>query len=162
MLQEKCYKARSSSMSGLRLVLLGGFDARVGDGPPLTLGPRKSRALLAYLAVAGPRPQPRGTLAPLLWGDVPDEQARQSLRKALWDVRQVLVGATPPPLITSGETVALTAEMIDVVEFRALAGDTRPDSWRTAMELYRGDLLDGFRVDESAFEEWLIPQRVRL
>ena len=149
-------------MSGLRLALLGGFDVRVGEGPPLALGPRKSRALLAYLAVAGSRPQPREALAALLWGDVPEEQSRQSLRKALWGVRQALAGATPPPLTTSNEAVTLVPETADVLEFQALARGAHPEAWRSALQLYRGDLLEGFRLDEPAFEEWLTAQRVRL
>ena len=149
-------------MPGLRISLLGGFEARVGEGPALALGPRKSRALLAYLAVAGPRPHSRETLATLLWGEVPDEQSRQSLRKALWDLRQALAGATPPPLATSNETVTLVPEAVDVLEFQALARGAGPDAWRSAVELYRGDLLDGFRLDESAFEDWVTAQRVRV
>src|SRR5262245_50586727 len=159
MLQGKCYKARGSSMSGLRLALLGGFDARVGDGPSLTLGPRKSRALLAYLAVAGPRPHPRETLATLLWGDVADEQSRQSLRKALWDLRQALLGVTPAPLVTTNDSVTLAPESVDVLEFQALARGGNPEAWRSAMSLHRGELLDGFRMDEPAFEEWIAAQR---
>jgi DNA-binding SARP family transcriptional activator len=117
---------------------------------------------LAYLALAGPRPHPRDTLASLLWGSVPDEQSRQSLRKALWDLRQALAGATPPPLITNNETVALVPEAVDVLEFQTLARDGRPEALRQAMALYQGDLLDGFRVDEPGFEEWLNAQRVHL
>src|ERR1043165_5132470 len=28
--------------------------------------------------------------------------------------------------------------------------------------LYKGDLLDGLRIDEPTFEEWLLPERERL
>jgi DNA-binding SARP family transcriptional activator len=149
-------------MSGLRLTLLGGFEARVSGGPSLIIGPRKTRALLAYLAVAGPRAHPRSTLAALLWGEVAEDQSRQSLRKALWDLRQALAEAAPAPLSTDNETVTLVPETVDVLEFEALVQDGRPDALRAAMKIYRGDLLEGFRVDEPGFEEWLTRQRARL
>jgi DNA-binding SARP family transcriptional activator len=149
-------------MPGLHLVLLGGFEARVGDGPPVALAPKKSRALLAYLAAAGPRPHPRDTLATLLWGEVPEEQSRQSLRKALWDLRHALACAKPSPLTTTNETVTLVPESVDVLEFRAHAREGGAAARRAALGLYRGDLLEGFRVDEPAFEEWLTSQRAHL
>jgi DNA-binding SARP family transcriptional activator len=117
---------------------------------------------LAYLAVAGPRPHPRDTLAALLWGEVPEEQSRQSLRKALWDLRHALACAKPSALTTTNETVTLVPEAVDVLEFRAHARESGAGALRTAMGLYRGDLLEGFRVDEPAFEEWLTSQRAHL
>jgi DNA-binding SARP family transcriptional activator len=149
-------------MGGLHLTFLGGFEARVGEGASLTVTPRKTRALLAYLAIAGPRAIPRATLAALLWGSVPEDQSRQSLRKALSDLRQALAGATPPSLLTDRETVTLVPERVDLFEFQALARDGRPEALREAMALYRGDLLEGFRVGEPAFEEWLWRERERL
>ncbi|HEX9925405.1 MAG TPA: hypothetical protein VGD99_22300 [Anaerolineae bacterium] len=49
----------------------------------------KAQAALYYLALTG-RPQTRGTLAGLLWGDVPEALARTSLRKALTNLRQTM------------------------------------------------------------------------
>jgi DNA-binding SARP family transcriptional activator len=152
----------STATPGLGLTLLGEFQARIGCGPLLAIGPRKNRALLAYLAVAGPRAHPRDSLCTLLWGEVPEDQARQSLRKALCDLRQALAGATPPPLLADSETVTLVPETVDALEFQALVRDGRPEALRGAMALYRGDLLDSLRVDEPAFEEWLTLQRERL
>jgi len=148
-------------MSQLHLVLLGGFEVQVG-GSALTIVSRKSRALLAYLAISGSRPHARDALAALLWGDVPTDQSRQSLRKTLWDLRQALACARPSPLVTDGESVRLIPETVDVREFEVLVQNGQPDALRRAAELYRGDLLEGFRVDELAFEQWLTRQRARL
>src|SRR5262249_48091931 len=137
-------------------------EARIGDGLTLSLPARKSRALLAYLAIAGQRAERRERLASLLWGDVPEEQSRQSLRKALSHLRGALAGVGPEPLSTDGATIALVPEAVDVLQFEALIRDGRPDGLREAMALYRGDLLEGFRIDESAFEEWLTRERERL
>ena len=149
-------------MPGLRIRVLGDFEARLGSGDTLSLPARKSRALLAYLASTGPRAHPRHTLAALLWGDVSDRQSRQSLRKTLWDLREALAGTEPPPLSTAGDMVVLAAETVDVLEFEALVRGGHPDGLRDAMALYRGDLLEGLRVDEPAFEEWLTRERERL
>ena len=46
--------------SRLSLAFLGGFQARLGSGAPLTLANNKAQALLAYLAVSpGAPPYPR-------------------------------------------------------------------------------------------------------
>jgi len=149
-------------MSGLQLALLGGFEARLARGPVLQIAPKKSRALLAYLAIARQRPQPREKLAALLWGDVPEQQSRQSLRKAVWELREALAEVRPPPLLMDGETIALTVCAIDVHRFEALARERSPVALREAMALYRGHLLEDFRVGEPAFEEWLTLERERL
>jgi DNA-binding SARP family transcriptional activator len=84
-------------MVRLCLTLLGGFQARLGQGPPLALPTRKSQALLAYLALPLGRAHPRDTLAALLWGRHatelrPSQPATGPLliRKALGDAHGVL------------------------------------------------------------------------
>ncbi len=47
------------------LTLLGGFQARLGSGPPLAL-PAKTQALFAYLAMPLGAAHPREKLATLL------------------------------------------------------------------------------------------------
>ena len=54
-------------MSGLRLYLLGGFEVREGEVPLIGFKTNKARALLAYLAMEGRRPQHREKLVGLLW-----------------------------------------------------------------------------------------------
>src|SRR5262245_7787801 len=152
----------SGSVLGLSLTLLGGFEASVARSPVLTKASRKSRALLAYLALAGRRACPRDTLAALLWGEVPEDQSRQSLRKALFELRSTLADVKCLPLSTDGEKVSLIADEVDVLTFETLVRDGRPDALRQAMALCQGDLLEGLRVDEPAFEDWLTRERERL
>ena len=59
-------------MARVTLELLGGFSARVGAGPALSLGTRKAQALIAYLAVPPGRPHSRDKLASLLWSEAGD------------------------------------------------------------------------------------------
>ena len=145
------------------LKLFGGFQARLEPGLPLTLPTRKAQALLAYLALRPDPPPHRDSLAALLWPDRTDDQARASLRHAVYELRRAL-GASPDVLKTEGDTVTVDAGLVDldVAAFtRLLAGDT-PEALAQAAALYRGDLLAGFNVSEEPWEAWLREARERL
>ena len=65
----------------MKLYLLG--PPRIEQaGHAVDFDTRKAPALLAYLALTG-QPQPRETLATLLWAETDDEHARGSLRRTL-------------------------------------------------------------------------------
>jgi DNA-binding SARP family transcriptional activator len=146
----------------LRLQLFGGFEARLGSGEPLVFPTKKSRALLAFLALGPGERHSRDKLASLLWGDMAEAQARQNVRKALSSVRQVVTGAHPAPLTVEGETVALAAEVkTDVAAFESLVAVGTPAALAEAAALYRGHLLDGVALDEPAFDDWLAAHRER-
>ena len=132
-------------MQRLILTLFGGYEARLGSGPVLTLPTRKVEALLAYLALPPGQAHLRDKLAALLWGEVPDLQARASLRQALFTLRQALPGAEPARLRLDGQAVALNpaAVEVDVTTFETCLGEGTPEGLDTAARLYRGDLLAG-------------------
>jgi DNA-binding SARP family transcriptional activator/tetratricopeptide (TPR) repeat protein len=141
-------------MAYLHLDLLGGFSAQV-EGRPCRLPTRKAQALLAYLAVPAGRFHARDKLTALLWGESDELHARQSFRQALAALRRVLGDQA---LIARSDTLALDAAAVRV-DVDALEVDAGEE--RTA-ELYKGDFLDGLRVDEPRFEEWLVAERERL
>ena len=151
-------------MTPLRIELLGGVAFRLASGANLTLPTRKSRLLLAYLALAQGRAQPRAKLMSLLWGDRSEPQARGSLRQELHALRQSLLGVDPPPLQIAGDSVALDprAATVDAVVFEELAGRGEEEALKRAAALYRGDLLEGVPATDPAFEEWLSIERQRL
>jgi DNA-binding SARP family transcriptional activator len=148
----------------LVLTLLGGFDGRARAGSALVLSTRKARALLAYLALPLGRAHPREKLATLLWGDMPDAQARGNLRQALSRIQKVFAGANVPAIRFEGDTIALDASAVevDVAAFERLLADGRPGALEQAVERYRGDLLEGLALPERAFDEWLTSERERL
>jgi DNA-binding SARP family transcriptional activator/pimeloyl-ACP methyl ester carboxylesterase len=150
-------------MTRLCLNLLGGFEARLEPGSPLTFRTRKAQALLAYLALQPGQEHRRDKLAALLWGAMRDAQARTSLRQALYDLRKNL-GSAAGALRTDGETVMLdpAAVELDVATLTRLAGEGTPMALERAALLYRGDLLEGFGVDAEPFEAWLMEERERL
>lgn len=167
----------SSGDPVLHLRLFGGCEFRHADSI-VRLETIKTSALLAYLALQRV-PQPRHKLIGLLWGNLPEASARANLRHALWHLRSVFSSPEHPPLIlTEQQTVAFNPAVpysLDVEEFllrlkreAELTSDaTHPDHratlLREAMDLYGGDLLEGFYVDDApAFEEWLLVERERL
>src|SRR5262245_32458280 len=151
-------------MARLTLQLFGGFSIQSASGRTLNLGTRKAQALIAYLAVVPGRTHPRDKLASLLWGNTGDEQARQSLRQTLLALRRALPDRNPPILMAERDTLALDAAAIevDVPAFERLAAGTTAKALEQAATLYTGDLLEGMRVSEEAFEDWLRVERARL
>ncbi len=147
----------------LVLNLLGGFDLRNEDGSLVEIGPKKAKALLAYLALAPDQRHARDKLAALLWEESAVAQARLSLRGALVSLRKAL----PDPdsvLITNADTVAVDSAnlRVDVLEFLELAQTAKPQAWEQAVNLYRGEFLEGLNPRSFAFEDWLMEQRHQL
>jgi DNA-binding SARP family transcriptional activator/pimeloyl-ACP methyl ester carboxylesterase len=150
-------------MRRVHLNLLGGFEARLEPGPALTVRTRKAEALLAYLVLHPGRVHRRENLAAMFWGGMPDEQARGSLRHALYELRRSLAAARSV-LRIEGDTVAVDGDRIDldVATFTRLLDDGRPRALEHAIALYRGDLLAGLTVKEEPWEAWLRSERARL
>ena len=121
----------------------------------------KRVALLAYLAFARPRGfHRRDTLLALLWPDLNQRRARVALNKGLYDLRTAL-GAEMLPGRGDGE-IGLAWDHVssDVHAFEATldGGDLEG-----ALNLYRGELLQGFHVSGvPEFEHWLDTERSRL
>jgi TolB-like protein/DNA-binding SARP family transcriptional activator len=149
-------------VAACKLTLLGGFALEAADGGELPLATRKDRLLLAYLAVAGGRPQSRERLAGLLWGDRAEAQARDSLKQSLAGLRQAFRRIGLEPLRADRESVTLEPAgiVVDAVEFARLAADAA--ALDKTMALYRGDLLDGIDDAGEAFAAWLHLERERL
>jgi DNA-binding SARP family transcriptional activator/Flp pilus assembly protein TadD len=149
-------------MAHLHLTLLGGFEARLGVGPPLRLPTRKAKALLAFLASPPGRVRSREQLADLLWGRTGDQQARNSLRQTLFLLRRCLGDFAG--LNADGDAVWLVAELVtvDAVALETAAGEHSADRIDDVRALYAGDLLEGLGVGEPAFHEWLLVERERL
>jgi TolB-like protein/DNA-binding SARP family transcriptional activator len=147
----------------IKLTLFGGVAARRPDGGIIEFPTRKAEALLAYLAGRAGEAQPRDRLTGLLWSERPDVQARHSLSQTLSSIRRALNGAASF-LIVDRDTVTLRAcaADIDAAAFKRLAASDSAEDLQAAAELYRGPFLDGFKLREPAFEEWLQQERAQL
>src|SRR4051812_4623358 len=150
-------------MSAIEFRTLGTLDLRAPDGRELhsLLAQPKRIALLAYLCIAEPRGyHRRDTLLGLFWPDSDQEHARSSLRKSLHVLRHAL--GENVILSRGDEEVAVDQSRIscDVPSFDELF---RQNRFEDAFELYHGDLLPGFFVDDAPeFEQWLQSERSRL
>ena len=67
----------ATATTTVRIELLGGLQVSRDARPLSGFLSAKAPAMLAYLALAG-RPVARETLATLLWGDMPDIDARKT------------------------------------------------------------------------------------
>lgn len=153
-------KDGGDAAAGLDLRLIGGFVATL-DGAPVDLRNRKAQAVLALLALSGGSCLPRERIAALLWSERDGEQARQSLRQTLHDLRRALgpgaervleigrrdVGLRPPP--PAVDVLALLAA-VETADAAPPAQD-----WASL-----GDgLLAGLDDLDPAFAEWLAGRR---
>ncbi len=157
---------RRTTTAPLALRLLGDVELTRGT-ETLALPPsRKTRALLAYLAVTG-RPHRRDRLCTLLW-DVADDP-RGALRWSLTKLRPLVDDAQHTRLVADRETVAFhpAGMRVDVLALRAaLAGGVdaaaTPDLIALAGEV-RGELLEGLELTEfREFHAWCVAERESL
>src|SRR6266568_3824233 len=143
--------------------LLGSVSLTSGEGRDATslLGQPRRLALLAYLAAATPRGiQRRDQLLTLFWPELDQGHARAALRQALHVLREEL---GPHVLVCRGdEEVGLDFDVVrcDVAEFDCAVVAGRLTE---ALDLYRGELLEGFFISEAPeFERWQDDERRRL
>jgi DNA-binding SARP family transcriptional activator len=138
------------------LSLLGPPTLLVSGGTPAVPQPgAKALALLAYL-VLEPHPHSRETLATLLWGESPEQEARASLRQALKQLRTGL-----GELVHGDRRLIELAEPVecDAEQFRRRV--TQEPSLAATMDVPR--FLEGFSVRHAPrFDEWVAETRSAL
>ncbi len=144
--------------------VLGSIDLKGPGGRPLAspLSGSKRLALLSYLALASPRGlQRRDSILGLFWPESAQRRARNALSNMLHHLRRAL---GPEAVVTRGsEEVGLAEASIwcDAVAFDAACREGRT---LDALDLYRGDLLEGLFVSGASqeFDDWLHGERARL
>jgi predicted ATPase/DNA-binding SARP family transcriptional activator len=150
-------------MSGkLHLALLGRPQIIYNDAPLTGFISVKAEALLYYLAVTG-QVHPRDTLSDLLWGEMPEANARKNLTKALSNLRQLLGSLLTIDYQSAGFDPASTY-WLDTRYLQETVEASEPtlDALRQAADLYRGDFLSGLSLkDAPAFEAWLLVEQQR-
>jgi DNA-binding SARP family transcriptional activator/predicted ATPase len=105
----------------------------------------------------------RETLAGLLWGDLPEANARRNLTKSLTVLRRHF----NPFLTIENQYVGLridTGFRVDTLDLDALSAEDNEEtiSLAQAAKQYRGEFLSGFYVKASpAFDEWVVTCRER-
>lgn len=149
----------------LELALLGSSEIHLAGQPLAKLRSAKAYALLYYLAVTR-RAQPRTSLAGLFWGGVEEYYARRNLNRTLSNITK-FVGEH---LIIERHSLAFARRQpywldVEVLEEAATMEPAAQNvaALASAAELYRGDFLAGFYVqDAPEFEQWVLNERTRL
>jgi DNA-binding SARP family transcriptional activator/predicted ATPase len=133
---------------------------------------RKALALLIYLACTKGL-QRREKLADLLWGDCTQQQALSNLRTAMVHLRD-RVGdclqsphghlALHPQLPYRVDAVELQRQLATLLPDRpTLLTPAAAEQLEKALQLYQGDFLAGFHVQNAPyFEEWVLMEGERL
>lgn len=143
----------------LRLRLIGQMEALAASGASVLPVGRKTRSLLAVVALAAPRAVLRSRLAELLWSRRPEMQARASLRQEIHRLGEALAPLGVEVLRVARDHLALRADLvwIDVAELLC-AGESHPEP----LTVLEGELLDGLDGVDPAFDAWLVQQRERI
>src|SRR5580698_3027550 len=143
----------------VRLRLIGQMEAWSLTSENVLPQGRKTRALLAVVALSAPRPALRGRLAELLWSRRPEEQARASLRQEIHRLLEALS-------MTGGEVLTVTRDhlslrpgtvWVDVDEVMRATVE-QPAS----LSLLEGDLLEDLDGIDPTFDAWLAAERERV
>ena len=159
-------------MPTLNIRLFGQFSVCRDDASLEELIPGKAKELICYLLIHRQRPLVREFLANILWDDCTTEHSMQYLRKALWQLHRTFCkcAATAEPILqVNSHWVSINPRAdiwVDVVEFeRFCAGALNPslppeasrlDLLEAAVNIYRGDLLEGW------YQDWCLCDRGRL
>jgi DNA-binding SARP family transcriptional activator len=135
--------------------------------------PIKVQELLGYLLIHHQQPQPRESLAEVLWGDQPSGQARRYLSKALWQLQMALPqsnNCNDSVIKAEQDWIKINPQAVfwfDVVAFEnAYFPVQKYEGWELdddqvkdlekAVEWYQGDLLAGW------YQDWCLIERERL
>lgn len=152
-------------MAKLEFNFLGDFSV-LRDGEPSALPPsKKTRALLAYLALNA-RKFRRDHLCELLW-EIPDDP-RGSLRWSLSKLRKVVDDEDLKRIVADRNDVEVEADdvRIDVLELLQLLGDigsVATEELEQAADKYQGNFLEGLELSNfHDFHSWCVAERERV
>jgi tetratricopeptide (TPR) repeat protein len=142
--------------------LLGHLDIKIDGEPSELLKSPKGCALVAYLMLTG-KAHTREAIADLLWEVSSTAQGLRNLRSLLNRLHPLL-----PELEVTRSALAFQPgpeTWVDLYILRETLTSPSDDFSRLdeALRLYRGNLLEGFVLDSTAyFEEWLVVEREQL
>jgi DNA-binding SARP family transcriptional activator/tetratricopeptide (TPR) repeat protein len=140
----------------LRLTLCGQMQAEDEAGRNILPRSRKTRAVLAVLALAAPKPVLRTRLTRLLWSGRATEQGRGSLRQSVYELQQTLGADTVSLLRTTRDQLALLDDRL-WLDTRMLASTAAGQP--IDLRMFRAPLLEDLDGLDPAFDAWLAEER---
>lgn len=143
----------------LSVRLLGELSAVDYRGDALSVGNRRTQALIIYLALRVGGKTSMTELASLLFGD---PKAESEVREVVRDLHYALRFLPHDILIDDGTAVRFNRETVEVDAraFEELIGAPSMNSIRKAVDIYRGNLLENFSSGIGPFDEWLAERRL--
>ncbi|MFN8493777.1 MAG: BTAD domain-containing putative transcriptional regulator [Caldilineaceae bacterium] len=156
-------------MRNVHISLFGTLEIQDSGGQRIEVQPRRAQELLCYLLLYRDHFYEREKLATLFWPDSSPAQSKRYLRQTLWQVQAALNHHTPPEkrlLLIDHERIGINpqaAYWLDIAVFDQafLAAKDKPGRTltestvgllRQAIQLYQGDLLEGWYQDWSIYE----------
>lgn len=144
-------RVRKTSLDGVPFVdgkrieigLFGACVVRSAGAGGFEITGAKHKALFALLATAPLGRRTRSFLQDTLWGTACYDTGRQSLRRALSDIKQIMGEAFSEVLTNTNSDVSLDLSKVSFVG--------RPGA---------GELLEGINIRESGFVRWLDAMRL--
>jgi len=126
----------------MRIELSGGIRVNTGDGP-IDLGPAKSQAVFAALALSPGRAVTVERIVELVWGADPPRTAEKTLQNYVGSLRRSL-GAGAIDRVGGAYLLVVDPGSVDLVRFEQLldAGDDA-----AAIQLWQGPPLAGLKAD---------------
>jgi CheY-like chemotaxis protein len=142
----------------LTIRMFGEFSAIDHRGNALSIGNRKTQALIVYLGLRGGRAS-LTEVGTLLFGAA---DGANGIRTLVHELRYAF-RFLPPMLLIGDDNSLLFDEgivSIDTQRFDRLVAGGSINNVREAAELYRGNLLEGFSAGVEEFDDWLGEQRL--
>jgi CheY-like chemotaxis protein len=143
----------------LTIRLLGEFSAVDYRGDALSIGNRRTQALVVYLALKIGARTSLTELGALLFGD---PGAEGQVREVIRDLHYALRYLPHDILVDDGTAIRFnrTTVEVDARRFEELISAPSMNSIRAAVEIYRGNLLEGFSTGIRPFDDWLAERRL--
>jgi len=141
--------------------LLGRFSLSDSKGRDVTPRSRKACALLGYLLLSAPGSERREKLAGMLWSERSSEQAYDSLRHCLLDLRRLEKTSGVAFLHADRQAVRIDRTRIrsDLAELKRHLAAGEIAKFRDLLALPDLTMMAGAEVDDPAFDNWLQVER---
>ncbi len=144
----------------LSIRLFGELSAVDYRGNALSIGNRRTQALVVYLALRGGRTS-IAEIGELLFED---PAAETQVRALIRDLQYAFRYLSPEILVDEGRGVRFNREVVsvDAQEFNDLVSAPSINTIRKAVDLYTGNLLENFSAGIRPFDEWLAERRLNM
>lgn len=142
MVVENSTSELNSGAARLSMRLVGTFGLFQSDGTQVAIPHLKNQAILVLLATTTGQERSRRWLEAILWSDRAPNEAKQSLRTALSELRRAL-GSKDGIITSNNATIRLVPGTVktDLDDRQLLASDP--------------DILEGMDIRDDAFNDWL-------